>query len=87
MFCPRQRIISRTFKIRGALVFLCPKEGEERRETRDERRETKDKRRKTRDERRETRNERREMRDKRRETSERENKSEGDYISNPPGPK
>jgi hypothetical protein len=33
-------MISRTFKIRGALVFLCPKEGEERRETRDERRET-----------------------------------------------
>ncbi len=68
MFCPRQKkkIISRTFKIRGALVFLCPKEGEERRETRDERRET---------------------REERRETSERENKSSGDNISKPPGPK
>jgi hypothetical protein len=52
MFCPRQKkIISRTFKIRGALVFLCPKEGEERRETKDERPETRDKRRETRDER------------------------------------
>ncbi len=28
-FCPRQKkIISRTFKIRGTLVFLCPKERE-----------------------------------------------------------
>jgi hypothetical protein len=27
MFCPRQKkLISRTFKIRGTLVFLCPKE-------------------------------------------------------------
>jgi hypothetical protein len=33
-----KKIISRTFKIKGAFVFLCPKEGEERRETRDERR-------------------------------------------------
>jgi hypothetical protein len=41
-----------TFKIRGALVFLCPKEGEERREMRDERRERGDGRRETRDERR-----------------------------------
>jgi hypothetical protein len=39
MFCPRQKIISRTFKIRGALVFVCPKEGEERREKKEERRE------------------------------------------------
>jgi hypothetical protein len=49
MFCPRQKIISRTFKIRGALVFLCPKKGEERRETRDERQETRDERREMRD--------------------------------------
>jgi flagellar biosynthesis/type III secretory pathway protein FliH len=30
MFCPRQKkiIISMTFKIRGTLVFLCPKERE-----------------------------------------------------------
>jgi hypothetical protein len=41
-FAPDKKIISRTFKIRGALVFLCPKEGEERRETRDESRETRD---------------------------------------------
>jgi hypothetical protein len=59
------------FKIRGALVFLCPKEGEERRETRDElardeRRETREERQETRDER--ARDERREKRDKRRET-------------------
>jgi hypothetical protein len=26
MFCPTQKIFSRTFKIRGTLVFLCPKE-------------------------------------------------------------
>jgi hypothetical protein len=39
------KIISRTFKIRGALIFLCPKEGDERREMRDERRETGDERR------------------------------------------
>jgi hypothetical protein len=36
-FAPDKKIISRTFKIRGALLFLCPKEGEERRETRNER--------------------------------------------------
>ncbi len=41
-FAPEKKIISRTFKIRGALVFLCPKEGEERREKREERRETRD---------------------------------------------
>jgi hypothetical protein len=29
-FAPDKKIISRTFKIRGALVFLCPKEGDER---------------------------------------------------------
>jgi hypothetical protein len=63
--------------LRGALVFLCPKE-EERREKRDERRETRDERRETRDESREN---------ERRETSERENKSAGDYISKLPGPK
>jgi hypothetical protein len=28
MFSPRQQIISRTFKIKGTLVFLCPKERE-----------------------------------------------------------
>jgi hypothetical protein len=54
-FAPDKKIISRTLKIRGALVFLCPKEGEERRETRDERRETRDERRES--ERRETRDE------------------------------
>ncbi len=59
-FAPdKKKTISRTFKIRGALVFLCPKEGEETREKKDQRQET-------RDERRETRDERREMRDKRR---------------------
>jgi hypothetical protein len=57
MFCPRQKIISRTFQIRGALVFLCPKEGEERREKKEERRETRDERRETRDKRREMRDE------------------------------
>jgi septal ring factor EnvC (AmiA/AmiB activator) len=67
-FAPDKKIISRTFKIRGALVFLCPKEGEERRETKDEKRETRDERREPRDERRETRDERRETRDERRET-------------------
>ncbi len=51
-FAPDKKIISRTFKIRGALVFLCPKEGEERRETSDERRDMRDERRDTRDERR-----------------------------------
>ncbi len=71
-----KKLISRTFKIRGALVFLCPKErggeGErgERREERGERGE-----------------ERRERREERRETKGRENKSTGDYISKPPGPK
>jgi hypothetical protein len=50
MFCPNKKKISRTFKIRGALVFLCPKEGDERRETRDERRESE----RARDERRES---------------------------------
>jgi hypothetical protein len=30
MFCPRQKIISRTFKTRGTLVFLCPWGGGER---------------------------------------------------------
>jgi hypothetical protein len=31
MFCPRQKkTISRTFKIRGILVFLCPKRERER---------------------------------------------------------
>ncbi len=58
MFCTRQKIISRTFKIRGALVFLCLKEGEEIREKKEERRETRDERREKRDERRETRDER-----------------------------
>jgi hypothetical protein len=24
MFCPRQKLISRTFKIRGTLLFFCP---------------------------------------------------------------
>jgi hypothetical protein len=34
MFCPRQKkIISRTFIIRGTLVFLCPKERERGRES------------------------------------------------------
>jgi hypothetical protein len=51
------------------------------------RRETRDEIRETGDERQETRDERREMRDERRETSELENKSAGDYISKPPGPK
>jgi hypothetical protein len=38
MFCPRQKkIISRTFKIRGTLVFLCPKERERQRERERER--------------------------------------------------
>ncbi len=60
-FAPDKKIISRTLKIRGALVFLCPKEGEERRE---ERRETRDERRETRDERRES--ERQETRNERR---------------------
>ncbi len=40
-----------------------------------------------REERREMRDERQETRDERRETSELENKSAGDYISKPPGPK
>ncbi len=63
-FAPDQKIISRTFKIRGALVFLCPKEKrEERREMRDERK--REERREKRDERRETREERRETRDER----------------------
>jgi uncharacterized coiled-coil DUF342 family protein len=65
IFAPDKKIISRTFKIRGALVFLCLKEGEERRETRDERRETRDKRQEMRDKRRETRDKRQETRDKR----------------------
>jgi hypothetical protein len=69
-FAPDKKIISRTFKIRGALVFLCPKEGEERREKKGERREKRDKRRETRDERREKRDERRETRDERREKRE-----------------
>ncbi len=56
-FAREKKIISRTFKIRGALVFLCPNEGEERRETRDERRETRDGRRETGDGRREARDE------------------------------
>jgi hypothetical protein len=58
-FAPDKKIISRTFKIRGALIFLCPKEKErereERREKRDERRETRDKRQETKDESQETR--------------------------------
>ncbi len=86
-FAPAKKIISRTFKIRGALVFLCPKEKEERREKKEERRETRDERRAKREERRETRDERRETRDERQETSEQENKSEGDYISKLPRPK
>jgi hypothetical protein len=61
---PDKKIISRTFKIRGALVFLCTREGEERRETRDKRREARDERRETRDERQGTRDDRRETRDK-----------------------
>jgi hypothetical protein len=44
-FAPDKKIISRTFKIRGALVFLCPKEREERREKKEERRETREERR------------------------------------------
>jgi hypothetical protein len=32
MFCPVQKIISRSLKIRGALVFLCPRERERERE-------------------------------------------------------
>jgi hypothetical protein len=68
-FAPDEKIISRTFKIRGALVFLFPKEGEERREKREER--------ETRDERRETRDERDERREsERRETRERETRDE-----------
>jgi hypothetical protein len=67
-FVPDKKITSRTFKIRGALVFLCPKEGEERREKKEERREKRDKRQEMRDERRETRDERQETRDERRET-------------------
>jgi hypothetical protein len=31
-FAPDKKIISRTFKSRGALVFLCPKERERERE-------------------------------------------------------
>jgi hypothetical protein len=58
--------ISRTFKIRGALVFLCPKEGEEKREKKEERRETRDERREKRDKRQETREDRRETRDEKR---------------------
>jgi hypothetical protein len=39
MFCPRQKkIISMTFKIRGTLVFLCPK-GRERERERERKRE------------------------------------------------
>jgi uncharacterized membrane protein len=57
-FAPDQKIISRTFKIRGALVFLCPKEKrEERQEMRDERKEKREERREKRDERREMRDE------------------------------
>jgi hypothetical protein len=38
VFCPRQKkIISMTFKIRGTLVFLCPKEQEKERESERER--------------------------------------------------
>ncbi len=61
-FAPDKKKISRTFKIRGALVFLC----EEKRETRYERRETRDKRREMRDERWETRDDRRQTTDDRR---------------------
>jgi hypothetical protein len=74
MFYPDKKIISRTFKIRGSLVFLCPKEEErrerreERGERREERRETKNERRGTRDEGRGTRDEGRGTRDDRRET-------------------
>jgi hypothetical protein len=56
-FAPDKKIISRILKIRGALVFLCPKEGEERREKKEERRKKRDQRRETRDERQETRDE------------------------------
>jgi hypothetical protein len=68
---PDKKNISRAFKIRGALLFLCPKEGGERRDKREERREIRDKKRES----------------DRRETSERENTSAGNYISKPPGPK
>ncbi len=60
-FAPDKKIISITFNIRGALVFSCPKEGEERRETRDERQEMRDERKREREKerKRETRDERR----------------------------
>jgi hypothetical protein len=32
MFCPRKKLISRTFKIRGKLIFLCPIERKRERE-------------------------------------------------------
>jgi hypothetical protein len=57
-----QKFISRTFKVRAALVFLCPKErerggreGEREREERREKREEREERREKRDERREMR--------------------------------
>jgi hypothetical protein len=67
MFLLRQKkIISRTFKIRGTLVFLCPKEREREREIKKGKGRGKGK-------------------EKERE-GEREDKSEGDFISNLPGP-
>ncbi len=68
-FAPDKNIISRTFNIRGALVFLCPKEGEERRETRDERQEMRDERKREREKERKREREKerkRETRDERR---------------------
>jgi hypothetical protein len=72
VFCPKQKIISRTFKIRGTLVFLCPKERErECKSERESKRKNKSiskrerERREKREERREKREERREKRDER----------------------
>jgi hypothetical protein len=80
MFCSRQqKIISRTFKIRGTLVFLCPKERERERDRGGERAREKERER-------ERERERGRGREKERETErDREEKSVGHFISKPPG--
>jgi hypothetical protein len=77
-FAPDKKIISRTCKIRGALVFLCPRERERRERERERERESESEsesksereKRKERGERREEREERREKRGERREKRE-----------------
>jgi hypothetical protein len=67
----KKKLISKTFKIRVTLVFLCPKERKREREKERERERARGRER---------------LREREKKEKERENKRVGNYIYKPPGP-